>query len=252
MKNLITISLGLTALLFSLGLNAQESIRIAAAANLRYAMDSIVQQFSQINTSEVQVIYGSSGKLTEQIIHGAPFDLFFSADMSFPEKLQKENKTASEIYPYAKGRNAIWSMDLDPSKTGMQSLLDPSIVKISVANPTHAPYGMRAMESLEYYQLFDKVRSKLVYGDNISQAAQFVTSGAADIGIIALPLILSPPMKAKNGNYYIIPEESHNSLVQGAVITTHGKDSDLAKTFLDFMKSQQVLAVLDYFGYSIP
>lgn len=248
--NIKNVSLVFGILILGFGLNAQEKIMVAAASNLRFAMDSVVQKFAETNTGKVQVIYGSSGKLTEQIIHGAPFDLFFSADMSYPIVLQNQNKTASDIYPYAKGRNAIWSKTLDPRKKGMQTLLDSSIVKISVANPVHAPYGMRAIESLEHYQLLKTLRSKLVYGDNISQAAQFVATGAADIGIIALPLILSPQMRKEKGNYYVIPEESHNLLIQGAVITTHGKESKLAKSFFDFMKTSQVTGVLSYFGYS--
>jgi len=228
----------------------QPKILIAAASDLRFAMDSMILVFNQSNSGNVEVTYGSSGKLTEQIIQGAPFDMLFSADLSYPEQLKKENKTGSEIYPYAKGRIVIWSKKLDPQQLQMKALTNASIKKVSIANPDHAPYGKRAMESLSHYKLLTNVKSKLVYGENISQAAQFITSGAADIGIIALSLAVSPNMKKENGKYYLIPEKSHTALIQGAMITRHGKNNPLANSFFKFIQGDKATGILKHFGLS--
>jgi molybdate transport system substrate-binding protein len=232
--------------------NAQDKILIAAASDLKFAMDSVISAFSRTHSGKVEITYGSSGKLSEQIINGAPFDIFFSADISYPEKLKRESKTSSDIYPYAKGRIVIWSRKLDPRQKEIKSLLDPSLNKIAVANPTHAPYGKRAIESLEYYKILEAVKPKLVYGENISQTAQFISTGAADIGIIALSLALSPNMKNENGKYFLIPEESHNPLIQGAVITIHGKERKLAISFFEFMKTDKAISILKHYGFARP
>jgi molybdate transport system substrate-binding protein len=232
---------------------AQDKILVAAASDLKFALDSLVAQFHKLDKkSTVDVVYGASGKLSEQIIHGAPFDLFLSADISYPRNLKEQGKTSSEVYPYAKGHIVIWSKKIDPSQSQMRSLTNPSIRKIAIANPQHAPYGKRAVESLEHYKLFEAVRDKLVYGENISQTAQFISTGAADIGIIALSLALSPNMKVEHARYYLIPEESHRPLIQGAVITAHGKGSKLAAVFFDYKKTDAAMAVFEHFGLSRP
>jgi len=241
----------LTGLLLSCFITyGQDKILIAAASDLKFALDSVISAFRKANSGVVEVTYSSSGKLTEQIIQGAPFDVFFSADFSYPEQLEKEKKTASKIYSYAKGRIVIWSKKVDPQETKMNSLTSPSITKIAIANPEHAPYGKRAMESLAYYKLLDNIKPKLVYGENISQAAQFITSGAADIGVIALSLALSPNMK--QGKYYLIPEESYSPLIQGAVITLHGKGNKLAESFFTFLQNKQAVDILKVNGLVKP
>ena len=232
-------------------LHAQDRVIVAAASDLKFALDSVIEVFSLHHPTKVDVTYGSSGKLSEQIRNGAPFDLFFSADLSYPEALKKEGKLASDIYPYAKGRIVVWSKKVDPNKTQMQSLLMSNIRKLAIANPQHAPYGKRAVESLEYYKLHQRLKPKLVYGENISQTAQFVSSGAADIGIIALSLALSPNMKG-HGKYFLIPEESHSPLIQGAVITSHGKNNTTASKLFLFLKSQKAIDILDHYGFKRP
>jgi molybdate transport system substrate-binding protein len=134
----------------------------------------------------------------------------------------------------------------------MQTLLDPSITRIAIANPQHAPYGKRAVECLNYFGMMDVVRPKLVYGQNIAQTAQFVTSGAADIGIIALSIARSAGMQQSGGRYYLIPAESHEPLVQGAVITRHGGGNKLASAFFDYVKSDAAAAILSHYGFSNP
>lgn len=234
----------------SLNSFAQEKILVAAASDLKFALDSVIVQFNNTHNGKVEVTYGSSGKLSEQIANGAPFDVFFSADISYPEKLKESGKTSSEVYKYGKGRIVIWSKKIDPSKAGMNSLLDASIKKIAVANPLHAPYGKRAMESIEFYKL--TIKDKLVYGENISQTAQFISTGAADIGIIALSLALSPNMKREKGKYFLIPESSHQPLIQGAVITTNGRDKKLATEFFEYIKTDSARSILKHFGFSEP
>jgi molybdate transport system substrate-binding protein len=243
------------AIIGSVALKAQPqtgTIRIAAASDLKFAMDSIIRTFSQTHPGKIETTFGSSGKLSEQIIHGAPFDIFFSADISYPERLRVEKKTASGIYPYAKGRIVLWSAKIDPYEKQMATLNDPAIVKIAIANPMHAPYGKRAVEALQHYNLYDTVKPKLVFGENISQTAQFIASGAADIGIIALSLALSPNMIREKGNYFLIPEDSHNPLIQGAVITQHGKGNKLALSFFDFVKTDIAISILKFYGFSRP
>jgi molybdate transport system substrate-binding protein len=231
---------------------AQDKILIAAASDLKFAMDSLITLFKTINEGKVAVTYGSSGKFHEQILNGAPFDIFFSADVAYPNQIKEANLADSDIYAYGKGRIVLWSKKLDPNLRGMQTLLDPSIEKIAIANPMHAPYGKRALESIDYFKLSSVIKPKLVYGENISQTAQFVSTGAADIGIIALSLALSPNMQKENGQYFMIPENSHQALIQGALITAHGRNSALTRTFLEFIKGNQASAVLTHFGFTKP
>lgn len=247
MKKLIA-SMIMVLLLFS-GYT-QEKILIAAASDLRFALDSVIVEFNKEYKGKIEVTYGSSGKLSAQVSNGAPFDIFFSADVLYPDGLKKAGKAASDVYRYGKGRIVVWSKKIDPGKLEMKALLDPSIRKVAVANPQHAPYGKRAMEAIKYYKL--PIMRKLVYGENISQTAQFVSTGAADIGIIALSLALSPNMKNENGKYYLIPEDSHQPLIQGTIITLKGKDKALAKEFFNYMKNDAAKAILRYFGFSEP
>lgn len=246
-KIIAVLLLVITPSIFS---HAQDKLLIAAASDLKFTLDSVIHVFSRTNNGKIDVTYGSSGKLTEQIINGAPFDIFFSADILYPERLKQQKKTSSEIYHYATGRLVIWSKKINPQKNGMESLMDPAVKKIGIANPLHAPYGKRAVESLKSYKLFESIKSKLVYGENISQTAQFASTGAADIGVIALSLALSPNMKRENGKYFLIPDESHEPLIQGVVITTHGNGNQLASTFFEFLKTKEAVAILTHYGFS--
>lgn len=251
-------SLVLYILLFvlpaSCALQAQQKQKmlIAAAADLKFALDSVITVFKQDHPqAQVDVTYGSSGKLFEQISNGAPFDLFFSADIQYPQQLKQKGLVASEVNSYGTGRIVLWSKKTDPNKAGMNTLLEADIIKIAVANPVHAPYGKRAEEALRYYKLYDKVKSQLVLGENISQTAQFVSSGAADAGIIALSLALSPAMQKERGKYYLIPDSSHKPLEQGFVITRHGKDNPLVRSFQQYILNNATgKAILQYFGFS--
>ncbi|KDN55084.1 molybdate ABC transporter substrate-binding protein [Flavobacterium seoulense] len=230
---------------------AQEKTMIVVAANMKTAMDSIAKTYKQKYPADnIQISYGASGKFYEQIANGAPFDVFFSADMGFPTKLKETRFAISTVKLYAIGRLAIWSKKIDPNIQKMNSLLDPKVKKISIANPITAPYGAKALESLRRNKIYNSVKTNLVFGENIAQTAQFVAFGAADIGIIALSDALSPAMKKERGKYYVIPQENHAPLEQGCVILKHGKGNATALKFYDYISSDKAKAILKYYGYS--
>jgi len=238
-----------TSELGKFGNSAQKEILVAAAADLRFAMDSLVVLFRKDNpVLTIKVVYGSSGNFYEQISNGAPFDLFFSADMEYPRKLEEQRKTLTPVQQYGTGHLVLWSKKLDPSLAKMNSLLDNSVTRIAIANPAHAPYGKRALESLQYYKLYDKAKARLVMGENISQAAQFLKSGAADIGIIALSLALSPAMQNEGGKYWLIPAEAYQPLQQGYVMLEHARGNAGADKFREFIGSAKAAPVMKYFG----
>ncbi|GGA91825.1 molybdate ABC transporter substrate-binding protein [Puia dinghuensis] len=226
---------------------------VAAAADLKFAMDSIVAVFSTQNPSiTIKPVYGSSGSFFEQINNGAPFDLFFSADADYPKKLKEAGKTLSDVKLYATGHLVLWSKTLDPAREQMNTLLDNAVKKIAIANPAHAPYGRHAEESLRYYNLYDKIKDKLVIGENIAQTAQYAQSGAADVGIIALSLALSPTMKQAGGKYWLIPPASHKPLEQGYVLLPHAKGNTGAEQFAAFIGTPTVTSILKSFGFGQP
>jgi molybdate transport system substrate-binding protein len=237
----------------TLGLPAHaEKITVAAAADLKFAMDEIATIFKKANASdEVEIVYGSSGKFHTQIQQGAPYDLFFSADIAFPRELAKAGLAASEVKPYAFGRIVLWSASMDASKMTLDSLLDSRITRIAIANPKHAPYGKRAEEALRASGLWDKVEPKLVYGENIANTAQFVQTGNAQIGVIALSLAVNTEL-ADKGGYWLIPEKLHQPLEQGYVITKRAESNALAKRFADYMGSPSARAVMTKYGFVLP
>jgi len=229
-----------------------EKITIAAAADLKFAMDEIVVSFKKSTPGrEVEVIYGSSGKFHTQIQQGAPYDLYFSADIGFPRELIKRGFSASEVKPYAIGRIVLWSAEMDAAKMTLSNLTDPKIARIAIANPKHAPYGKRAEEALRASGLWDKLQPKLVFGDNIAHTAQFVQTGNAQVGIIALSLALNPEL-SKKGGYSLIPDTLHNPLEQGYIITKRGVNKALAKQFADYMASKEALGIMRKYGFVLP
>ncbi|WP_298351676.1 molybdate ABC transporter substrate-binding protein [Rhodoblastus sp.] len=239
------------SLLFAATAHA-EKVTVAAAADLKFAMDEIVAAFKKANPAdEVEVVYGSSGKFNTQIQQGAPYDLFFSADIAFPRALAKAGLAASEVKPYASGRIVLWSANLDATKMTLASLADPTITRIAIANPQHAPYGRRAEESLRAAGLWEKVESKLVYGENIAQTAQYIQTGNAQVGIIALSLAVNPELASKGG-YWLIPDKLHAPLEQGYVITKRAEGNALAHRFADYMGSPPARAVMTRYGFVLP
>jgi molybdate transport system substrate-binding protein len=232
---------------------AATEVLVAAAADLRFAMDSLVAIFSRENPDIiVKPTYGSSGNFFQQIKNGAPFDLFFSADVDYPRQLEQQKMTASAVHIYGTGQLVLWSKTLDPARDQINTLLDKSVNKIAIANPAHAPYGKRAEETLHYYNLYDKVKDKLVFGENIAQTAQYAQSGAADVGMIALSLALSPAMRETGGKYWLIPSTAHQPLLQGFVLLPHSRDNPGAEKFALFCNSATATAILRGFGFGEP
>lgn len=230
----------------------QSAVLVAAASDLKFALDSIIEVYTQKSGNNVEAIYGSSGKLFEQISNKAPFHVFMSADVHYPQMLKDRGLTGSDIYIYGKGRIVLWSKKINTKEKGLSGLTDPEIRKLAIANPRHAPYGKRAEEMLKHHQLYEPLQKKLVYGENITQTAQFVSTGAADIGIIALSLALAPTMQRQQPDYFLIPEDSHDPLFQGAVITSHGKGKQAVTDFFGFLKSDKALKILQFYGFSEP
>ena len=229
-----------------------EKITVAAAADLKFAMDEIVTVFQKTHPSDdVQVVYGSSGNFHTQIQQGAPYDVFFSADIAFPRQLVQSGFTASDTTPYAVGRIVLWSTGMDATQMTLASLTDSRISRIAIANPKHAPYGKRAEEALRASGLWQKVESKLVYGENIAHTAQYVQTGNAQVGIIALSLAVSPDL-ARNGGYFLIPAGLHAPLEQGFVITKRAANNPLAKRFTNYMHSKPARAVMTKYGFVLP
>ena len=231
-----------------------EEITIAAASDLNFAFKEIVAEFEKTTGNHVKLTLGSSGNFYAQLQNGAPFDLYFSADIAYPRKLEEAGLTVpGSLYQYAVGRIVLWAGNgshLDLSK-GLEVLREPTVKKIAIANPKHAPYGRAAVAAMEHAQVYDRVKDKLVLGENISQAAQFVESGAADVGIIALSLALAPPMQAA-GHYWEIPADAYPPIEQGAVILTDGKNQERAKAFLSFVQGAEGQAMMKRYGFIIP
>jgi len=231
-----------------------KEIRIAAAADLRFAMGELSEQFERQAGTKVNITFGSSGNFFSQIQNGAPFDLFFSADIEYPRKLEAAGLAEpGTLYEYAIGRLVIWTpadAKVDVTKEGWKSLLDASVAKIAIANPEHAPYGRAAMAALQASGIYERVKPKLVFGENISQAAQFVQSGSAQAGIVAMSLAVSPAMR--DGKRWDIPAEMHPALEQGAIVLKDAKNKGSAQAFLEFVKSASSRAIFAKYGFAFP
>ena len=228
------------------------SLTIAAASDLRFALDEVVEQFKADRPGEdIKVIYGSSGKLFAQIANGAPFDLYFSADIAYPRELEQKGLTAGPTRPYAVGRIVLWSLDASLANTPLQDLPGAGMRRFAIANPRHAPYGMRAREALAHQGVWEALQPRLVLGENIAHTAQFVDSGAAEAGIVALSLVLAPPM-ADKGAWTLIPDTWHEPLEQGHVITRRAADNPLAAAFDHYMDSEPARTIMRRHGFVLP
>jgi molybdate transport system substrate-binding protein len=229
-------------------------IRVAAAADLKFAMVELVQMFEGNSTTKVEVTYGSSGNFFSQIQNGAPFDVFFSADVEYPRKLAAAGAAdPGTLYEYAVGRIVIWAppdATVDVAHDAWKALLDARVHKIAIANPEHAPYGRAAVAAMQKAGIYEQVRTKLVYGENISQAAQFVQSGSAQAGIVALSLAVSPAMKA--GKSWVIPADMHPPIEQAAIVLRGAQNKKGAAAFLEFVKSASGRQILERFGFRRP
>jgi len=234
---------------------AGQEITVAGAADMSAALAQIVGAYTKKTGQAVKLSFGSSGNLANQIRNGAPFDVFFSADEEYPQQLIAEGLASKDtLYRYAVGRLVLWvpgDSPLDVSKLGMKALLDPSVKKISIANPAHAPYGRAAEAALRHFGIYDQVASRLVLGENVSQAAQFVESGNAQAGLIALSQALAPALKDK-GRYWAVPLDAYPTLNQAAVVLSRSKHQDAARKFLDFLRSPEATSPLTSYGFILP
>jgi len=231
---------------------AAERITVAAAADLKFALDEIVADFGRAHPDDtVEVVYGSSGKFATQIRQGAPFDLYFSADIAYPRALETEGLAHGATRPYALGRIVLWSATRDARMLELKDLADPAIGRIAIANPRHAPYGKRAEEALRAAGVWEAVQPRLVQGENIAQTAQFVQTGNAAVGIIALSLALNPAL-AGQGGYHLIDAALHAPLEQGFILTRKAEGKALATAFADYIGSAAARAVLVRYGFELP
>ena len=231
-----------------------DDIAVAAASDLQFAIKELIVEYEKQTGHHVKLSLGSSGNFYAQLQQGAPFDLYFSADIGYPKKLEEAGLTVpGSLYRYAVGRVVLWAPKQSPVEVskGLTVLRDAAVRKIAIANPKHAPYGRAAVAAMEQSQVYAEVKDRLVLGENISQAAQFIESGACDVGIIALSLAMAPVMKSA-GSYWLIPAEAHPPLEQGAVIMKQSKQQDAARHFLQSMQRPQGQEVMTRYRFTLP
>jgi molybdate transport system substrate-binding protein len=241
-----------TALSGRVATHASPPLAVAAAADLQSALPPIAAEFERETGHHATLTFGSSGNFYTQIQNGAPFDVFFSADIDYPRRLEAAGLAEpGSLYEYATGRLVLWvrtdsALDV---RRGLALLADASVHRIAVANPAHAPYGRAAVAALQHAGLYEITRTKLVLGENISQAAQFAQSGTAEAGIIALSLALAPGMKAV-GRYEEIAAGSYPPIAQGAVVIRASKQKALARQLVDYLKTPAAKSQLESFGFA--
>src|SRR6202050_1474818 len=249
-------ALALAAALFSAGCApppGPQKLSIAAAADLQFALDDISRGFRESHPRiDVAVTYGSSGNFYAEIRNQAPFDVFLSADSEYPRKLAQEGYAdASSMFTYGVGRIVVWAPKQSPLDLGhlqIHALEDHSVKHIAIANPQHAPYGRAAEAAMRSLGVYDRVASKLVLGENIAQTLQFVQSGAADVGIVALALALAPSTRAQ-GRYWEIPLDAYPKIEQAGVVLTHAANADAARAFCTYLQSAAARARLKEYGF---
>jgi molybdate transport system substrate-binding protein len=229
-------------------------LSVAAASDLQGVLPDIARQFERQSGRAVRLTFGSSGNFFAQIQNGAPFDVYLSADIDYPRRLEQAGLVdPGSLHHYATGEIVLWTtkasgISLD---AGLQALRSPGIRHIAIANPEHAPYGRAAVAALRRAGLYEAVQSKLVLGENISQAAQFVRAGSADVGIVARSISLIPNLAAL-GVSAPIPRESYEPIEQAGVIVRASREKGAAAEFMAFLKSPPIVALLQRFGFAAP
>lgn len=229
----------------------KETLTVATAANMQFAMKEMLQSFTKTTGIECNMIISSSGKLTAQIAEGAPYDVFVSADMKYPDKLFAEGLGMEKPRVYAFGKLVLWSIK-NRNNLSLETLTQNDIHHIALANPKTAPYGIAAEQVLKATKIFDTVKDKLVFGESVSQTNQFIVSGTAELGFTAESVVRSPEMKNK-GSWIAIDSNLYQSIAQGVLLlkTTRSKEKE-ARQFLNFLFSIEGRKVLKKYGYSIP
>ncbi|MCF2486634.1 molybdate ABC transporter substrate-binding protein [Dyadobacter sp. CY347] len=228
-----------------------DKIVIATAANVQYVMKEIKAEFEKETGKEIDIVVGSSGKLTTQIREGAPFDVFVSADTKYPQEIFKNGGSAEKPKIYALGTLVLWSKDIPKADLNIDSLANDKVKKIAIPNPETAPYGEAAIQVLRSRKVFEKIEKKLVFGESIAQTAQYITSGNVEAGFNALSIVLSPEMKDQ-GNYIILDSTAYKPIEQAAILLNHSDDSPKKETseqFYKFLYSQKAKAIFQKYGY---
>ncbi len=229
----------------------EKKITVAVAANMQYAFAELKNEFEKNNDMKVNVVVGASGNLTRQIVQGAPFDVFISADTKYPENVYSQGFAAEKPKIYARGALVLWTtkegLKLNPE---LQFLLLPGIKSIALANPKIAPYGTAAESLLKKYSLFEKLKNKLVYGESISQTSQFIASGNADVGFTAKAVVLSGQMKTR-GRWIELDSKEYPPILQAAVLLKYGtkNHSVASKKFYEFLFSEKAKDIYKKYGY---
>ncbi|MGI9101526.1 MAG: molybdate ABC transporter substrate-binding protein [Terriglobales bacterium] len=236
----------------SLAVGAQ-TLTVAAAADLGPALRQLAVDFQERTGIKVALVLGSSGSLATQIEHGAPYDVFLSADMAFPHRLVNEGHGAGEVRLYAMGKLVLWvlnSSGIDVRALGFKTLTAPGVRKIAIANPAHAPYGRAAVAALRGANLYEPLKSRLVLGETVSQAAEFVSSGNAQVGIVPLSLALASEL-AQKGRWWKIPANTYPPIEQGGIVLKKSTNA-AAETFMRYLTSSAAAAVLRRSGFNVP
>ena len=226
-----------------------EKLTVAAAADLRFALERIAREFRTAHPGlDLAPAYGSSGNFYAQISSGAPFDVFLSADVEYPRRLAAAGFVpANAVFTYGSGRLAVWvpaASGLDPATV----LATGAVRHLAIANPQHAPYGRAAVAALRNLGWYEKLEPKLVMGENVAQALEFVESGAADAGVVALSLAAAPALRDR-GRYWEIPPSAYPPIAQGGAIL---KDSPAARALRDFLLSPAGRRILKDYGFLVP
>jgi molybdate transport system substrate-binding protein len=236
------------------GIAAAQTLTVAAASDLQSALPTLAAQFEKETGHKVTLTFGSSGNFFTQIQNGAPFDVFLSADIDYPRRLERAGLAErGSLYEYATGRIVLWTrndsgVDL---REGLTALVSPQVRRVSVANPDHAPYGRAAVAALRHAQLYERVQGKFVLGENISQAAQFAQSGNAEVGMLALSLALAPALK-RDGHYAEIPDSFYPPIEQAAIVLATSQQKALARQFIDGLKKPESTRILQAYGFALP
>ncbi|MCO7610548.1 molybdate ABC transporter substrate-binding protein [Pseudomonas chlororaphis] len=244
---------GLAALLavFALGSAQAAEVQVAVAANFTAPIQAIAADFEKDTGHKLVAAYGATGQFYTQIKNGAPFEVFLSADDSAPQKLESEGDTVKgSRFTYAIGTLALWSAKQGYVDSKGQVLKDNQYQHLSIANPKAAPYGLAATQVLAKLGLSDQVKDKIVEGQNITQAYQFVATGNAELGFVALSQIYKDG-KVSSGSAWIVPAQMHDPIKQDAVILNKGKDNPAAQALVDYLKGPKAAAIIKSYGYQL-
>jgi molybdate transport system substrate-binding protein len=247
------VGLAVACVLLTSRFAAPQGLTVAAASDLQSALPAIAARFEKDSGQKVTFTFGSSGNFFTQIQNGAPFDVFLSADIDYPKRLEGSGHAErGSLYEYATGRLVLWTRNdsrIDVRR-GLIVLSDARVRRIAIANPEHAPYGRAAVAALRHEGLYERVQGKFVLGENISQAAQFAQTGAADAGLLALALALSPTLKS-SGNYVDVPESWYPPIQQAAVVLASSRQKPLARQFIDYLKTPGSVRTLQSYGFAV-